>query len=387
MSFVRQSRALLRLSLEGLAARAGSVLTILIGVTCTVAVLVSMLAMGTGARRQALGNVRDDIAIVTSTGTQPMTSTVSRDEANAVADLPGIALGTDGKPLVGYEALVIMEGRRRGTGVRVFFPLLGTSGTVTQMRPDMRFTDGRMFQPGLHELVVSNPCVRTFTGFGLGEKREVHGIDWSVVGHFDQGNSVQCVVLSDAETLMTVLGRNTFSDVSVRLKSPAEFDAFHRALEASPGLHVETKRERDAVEEGFKRFSALLNFCAYFVGAIMAVGATLGAVNSLYSIVDARRRELATLRAIGFGSGAVVVATLAESILLAVPGALLGAGIAWLFFHDMAVSPFGYSFQLDVTPGLALVGVVWALVMGLIGGLLPALRAARVPVTTALRAT
>jgi putative ABC transport system permease protein len=250
----------------------------------------------------------------------------------------------------------------------------------------MTFTAGRMFHPGLHELVASNPCIRTFTGFELGAKRNVRGVDWTVVGHFDQGNSMQCVALTDAETLMTVFSRNAFTEVSVRLKSPADFEAFRAALEGNPALHLEAKRERDAVEEGFKRFSALLNFAAYFVGAIMAVGATLGAVNSLYSIVDARRRELATLRAIGFGSGAIVVATLAESELLALPGALLGAALAWVFFHGMAVSPFGYSFRLDVTSQLAAIGIAWALAMGLVGGLLPAWRAGRVPVTTALRA-
>jgi putative ABC transport system permease protein len=136
-----------------------------------------------------------------------------------------------------------------------------------------------------------------------------------------------------------------------------------------------------------KQFNGLLNFVSYFIGSIMAIGATFGAVNSLYSIVDARRRELATLRAIGFGSTAIVAATLIESILLALPGALLGAAAAWLLFHGMAVSPFGFSFRLEVTPRLAELGIIWALVMGLIGGLLPALRAARVPVTTALRAT
>jgi len=387
VNFLRQSLALLRLNLGGLAARTGSVLTILIGVTCTVGVLVSMLAMGTGAHRQALGNVRDDIAVVTSRGTRGLEGSVSRDEAGVIADLPGIAVGSDGKPLIGYQSVVIIEGHRRGTGVRVFFPLIGTSSTVTAMRPEMHFTDGRMFQPGLHELVVGNPCVRTFTGFELGAQREVRGIGWTVVGHFDQGNSMQCIVLTDAETLMTVFGRNTFNEVSVRLRSPADFDTFRKALEDNPALKLEAKRERDRVEEGFKRFSALLNFAAYFVGAIMAVGATLGAVNSLYSIVDARRRELATLRAIGFGSGAMVIATLAESTLLALPGALIGAALAWLFFHGMAVSPFGYNFRLDVTAQLAVIGSAWALVMGLIGGLLPALRAARVPVTTALRAT
>jgi len=387
MNFLRQSAALLRLNLGGLSARGGSAVTILIGVTCTVGVLVSMLAMGTGARRQAVGDVRDDIAVVTSRGSGGLDSSVSRDEATAVADLPGIASGSDGKPLIGHQAIVIIEGHRRGTGVRVFFPLIGTSPTVTAMRPEMHFTDGRMFQPGLHELVVSNPCVRTFTGFELGAGRAVRGIDWTVVGHYDHGNSMQCLVLADAETLMTVFGRNTFNEVTVRLKTPGDFAAFRAALEANPALHLQVRREREQMEERFKGFNAILNFAAYFVGAIMALGAMLGAVNSLYSIVDARRRELATLRAIGFGSGAIVLATLVESMLLALPGALLGAAVAWLFFHGMAVSPFGFSFKLDVTPRLAEIGIAWALVMGFFGGLLPALRAARVPVTTALRAT
>jgi putative ABC transport system permease protein len=387
MNFLRQAAALLRLNLGGLSARGGSAVTILIGVTCTVGVLVSMLAMGTGAHRQAVGYVRDDTAVVTSRGSNGLDSSVSRDEATAVADLPGIASGSDGKPLVGHDAIVVIEAHRRGTGVRVFFPLIGTSPIVTAMRPDMHVTDGRMFQPGLHELVASNPCVRTFTGFELGARRAVRGIDWTVVGHYDQGNNMQCLVLADVETLMTAFGRNTFNEVVVRLKSPGDFDAFRAALEANPAVHLQVKRERDAAEERFKGFRAILNFAAYFVGAIMAVGATLGAVNSLYSIVDARRRELATLRAIGFGSGAIVLATLVESVLLSLPGALLGAAVAWLFFHGMAVSPFGFSFALDVTPGLAEIGIAWALVMGFLGGLLPALRAARVPVTTALRAT
>jgi len=387
MNFLRQSAALLRLNLGGLSARTGSVLTILIGVTCTVGVLVSMLAMGTGAHRQALDYVRDDTAVVTGRGSNGLDSMVSRDEATAVADLPGIASGSDGKPLIGHNAIVVIEGHRRGTGVRVFFAVIGSSPNLTAMRPDMHFTDGRMFQAGLHELVVSNPCVRTFTGFELGARRAIRGIDWTVVGHYDQRNIMQCLVLADAETLMTVFGRNTFNEVIVRLKTPGDFDAFRAALEANPALHLQVKRERDAAEDRFKSFKALLNFAAYFVGAIMALGATLGAVNSLYSIVDARRRELATLRAIGFGSGAIVVATLVESVLLALPGALLGAALAWLFFHSMTVSPFGFTFQLDVTPRLAEIGIAWALVMGLIGGLLPALRAARVPVTTALRAT
>src|SRR4030088_2805502 len=208
MNFLRQSTALLRLNLVGLAARSGAVLTILIGVTCAVGVVVSVLAMGTGAHRHGLGGVRDDVAVVVSRGSSDLDSSVSRAQATTVADLPGISLGSDGKPLIGYQSIVIMEGHRRGTGARVFFPLIGTSPTVTAMRPEIRFTEGRMFQPGLHELVASNPCVRTFTGFELGAERDVRGVGWSVVGHFDHVMSMQSRGLAGLVTLLAVFRPN-----------------------------------------------------------------------------------------------------------------------------------------------------------------------------------
>jgi putative ABC transport system permease protein len=387
MNFTRQFLALLRLNLEGEGARLGSVLTILVGVTCTVAVLISMLAMGTGAHQQAVGDVHDDEVVVQGKGSQFMQSDISRDEAVALRDLPGIARDKDGEPYVDGIVGVPFEGRRRGTGRRVFFPLLGISDPKVELRPPAHLTEGRLFRPGLHEVIATNACVRQFDGFELGAKREVRGVDWAIVGHYDQGQSLQCIVLTDAETLMTLFSRNGYNRINVRLNAPSDYETFNRALEANPALKLEAKRARDATEEDFKQLNGLLNFVSYFIGTIMAIGATFGAVNSLYSIVDARRRELATLRAIGFGGAAVVAATLTESILLALPGALLGAALAWLFFHGMAVSPFGFNFRLDVTPRLAEIGIAWALVMGLLGGLLPALRAARVPVTTALRAT
>jgi putative ABC transport system permease protein len=385
MNFVRQFLALLRLNLEGEGARIGPVLTILVGVTCTVAVLVSMLAMGTGAHQQALDGVRDDEVVIQSKGAQMIQSNISRDEAVAVRDLPGIARNKDGEPDADEQVLVPFEGRRRGTGRRIFFPLIGTS--ERELRAPAGLTEGRLFRPGLHEVIATNACVRQFEGFELGARREVRGIDWTVVGLYDQGQSLQCVVLTDAETLMTAFDRNSYNQITVRLKAPSDYETLRRAVEANPSLKLEAKRERDSREEQFKQFNGLLNFVSYFIGTIMAIGATFGAVNSLYSIVDARRRELATLRAIGFGGAAIVAATLVESMVLALPGALLGAALAWIFFHGMAVSPFGFSFHLDVTPHLAEIGIAWALMMGLIGGLLPALRAARVPVTTALRAT
>ena len=388
MNFSRQFLALLRLSLSGITSRAGAVLTIIIGVTCAVGVLVSMLAMGSGARREVLAGARDDRVVVVSHGASGIQSNIPRDAADTVRDLPGIKKGNDGKPRVEFQSVVLIEAHRRVTGTRIFFPLVGVTGApFADAPPEMHLTDGRTFRRGLYELVASDPCARQYTGFGIGDKRAIGGADWTIVGHFVQGDAQQCVVLADAELLMSTFHSNTYTRATATLQSPADYAVLQRALESSPTLHLEVRHERDDREEGIKQLNALLNFAAYFVGSIMAIGATLGAVNSLYSIVDSRRREIATLRAIGFGPSAVAAAILCESILLALPGALLGVLLARALFHRMAVSPFGFSFLLEVTPALAVIGVVWALAMGLIGGLLPALRAARVPVTTALRAT
>jgi putative ABC transport system permease protein len=387
MHFLRQFLALLRMNLASERARLGSVLTIIIGVTCTVTVLVSMLAMGTGARQQADGDVHDDEAIVQAQGAEGFDSSISRDQMVTLRDLPGIDRDKDGEPRVAGIVFVPFEGHRRGTGRRVFFPLIGSSDAKFELRPPAHLTEGRLFRPGLHEMIATNACVGQFEGFELGARRAVRGVDWTVVGHYDQGQSLQCVVLTDAETVMSLFNRNSFNRINVRLRAPSDFATFNRALEANPALKLEAKPARKQAEADMKQFNGLLNFVSYFIGSIMAIGATFGAVNSLYSIVDARRRELATLRAIGFGSGAVMAATLFESILLAVPGAVLGTVLAWLLFHRMAVSPFGFSFRLDVTPNLAEIGILWALSMGLIGGFLPALRAGRVSVTAALRAT
>jgi putative ABC transport system permease protein len=375
------------MNLSGVRQRIAPVLTIMIGVTCAVGVLVSMLAMGAGARRQEMADVRADHATLITSGARYGQSNISRGEVAAILGLPGIQKGTAGEPIVVFESMVPIEGRRRVMGNRIYFPLVGITPTLTQYQPQMRFTSGRMFKPGLHELIASGPCARQFTGFEVGDRRPIHGSDWTIVGHFEQGQAQQCVVYADVDNIMSTFSRNTYGAVSMRLQSPTDFAAFRDAVSANPALHLEARRESEVAEEEFKQLNAILNFVSYFVGIIMAIGATLGAVNSLYAIVDSRRSELATLRAIGFDSRAIVVSILVESILWALPGALLGGALAWLLFNGLSASPFGFSFQLAVTPALVAIGVVWALAMGLVGGLLPALRAARVPVATALRAT
>ena len=383
---LKQFFGLFAVNIAGIAQRLGSALTIVIGVTCAVAVLVSMLAMGVGARNEELGSARDDRVVFTSTGAQGFESSIPRDEAATVSELPGIRKDAAGRPMVSFNAFVPIEAHRRATGVRIFFPMIGTTSNSAELNPELQLTAGRMFRPGMHELIAGNACVRQFTGFELGEKRSIRAIDWPIVGLFDLGNTHNCVVFTDVETLLTTFGRNSYNRLTAMLNSPAAFATVRDALQADPTLHLEVQPEREATEKDFRQLNALLSFVAYFVGSIMAVAATLGAVNSLYAIVDSRRRELATLRAIGFRGLPILASVICESMLLALPGAVLGGALAWILFNGMAASPFGFSFQLSVTPRLAALGIVWALAMGLIGGVLPALRAARVPVTSALRA-
>lgn len=386
MKSLRQFFALLAVSLSGLALRPGPTLTVVVGVGCAVGVLVCMLAMGSGARRQEMSGVRDDRAVVAELGQQPLFGSIPRQDAAVVQDLPYLRRDKDGRPIVVVESMIPIQGRRRDTGARIFVPLIGVTSNITAYQPKMRFTAGRMFRPGLRELVVSDTCTRMFSGFEIGDRRSIHGMAWTVVGHFDGGARGQCAIFADVNTVMSAFSRDTYSGIEVMLRSPADFDSFRAALKADPAVHLDAERQRTVVARNFKGLNAILDFASYFVGSIMAIGGTLGAINSLYAIVDSRRRELATLRAIGFHPGTIVASTLCESMLLALPGALLGAAVAWMFFDGLSASPFGYTFRLDVTPALVALGVIWALAMGFVGGILPAVRAARVSVTAALRA-
>jgi putative ABC transport system permease protein len=386
MKFFRELSAVLLVNLSGVTQRIGSALTIIVGVACAVGALVSMLAMDAGAREQQMANVRPDRVMLTTRGSGMGQGNITRQEAAAVLGLPGMRKGNDGDPIIVFQAMAPIEGRQRGSGKRIFFPLVGVTSKMAELAPERRFTAGRVFTPGLHELIASNSCTRQFEDFEIGDRRLIRGSHWTVVGNFDEGRAQQCVVYADAETIMTAFNRSSYSSAVVMLQSTADYETFRAAVTTNPALRLDVQREKDAIEQAFKPLNSILKFVSFFIGSIMAVGATLGAVNSLYAMVDSRQREIATMRAIGFRSSAVVLAVLLESILFAVPGALLGSLLAWLLFNGLAASPLGYSFQLSVTFSLAVLGIEWALVMGLLGGLLPAIRAARMPVVSALRA-
>jgi putative ABC transport system permease protein len=389
MDFFKQLWMLLRMNLLGLPQRLGLVCTIVVGMTCAVGVLVAMLAMGIGARRAAMGNVRLDRASVLSVDAiGPDQSDIPKDLAVQIADLPGIARNASGQPIAVPEVFIFVQARRKDTSNSVGFPMIGAGPGLTDYAPELHLTAGRTFRPGLRELIASNYCAHQYQHFSVGEKRVIQGAEWLVVGNFDLGRTTgSCFVYADADTVLSAFRRGSYNDVNVTLQSPAAFDELVSAIKANPLLHVKVEHEAELAEAAVHRVNGILNFVSYFVGVILAVAATIGAANSLYALVDARQRELATLRAVGFRSGPVMASMLSEAILLAIPGALIGTGLAWLFFSGLAASPFGFGLHLVVTPRIAALGTGWALCMGVIGGLLPAVRAARVPVTVALRAT
>jgi len=238
MHATRQYIALLGMNLAGIGARLGPVLTIIIGVTCAVGVLVSMLAMGAGAHRQAMGDVREDRIVILSTGAQSVfQSSIPKDTASVIRNLPGIRQDASSQPVAVSVALILMEARKKLGDARTNFPLLGVSPGLADLRPELHLTAGRMFRPGLHELIVSESCARQFGSFEIGDNRSIRGSDWAVVGHFTQGNAqAQCTVYADAETVTSAFGVSSYNEVTVMLQSAAGYDDFLGALQAIPNF-------------------------------------------------------------------------------------------------------------------------------------------------------
>ena len=258
------------------------------------------------------------------------------------------------------------------------------------LRPEIRIIEGRMFQPAVHELIVGKSAQAQFAGLDVGQQISIRGSDWNIVGSFESnGDSHESEMLADVETVLSAYRRNLYQAVIVQLESVDSFEALKDSLTTNPALTVDVSRETEYYAAQSKELSAILFFVAYFVGGIMAVGAMFGALNTMYSAVSARTLEIATLRAIGFGAGAVVISIFVEAIMLALAGGVLGSVLAWAFFDGNVVSTLGGNFTqlvfpLTVTTGLVALGITWACGIGLIGASFPAIRAARLPVAAAL---
>ena len=383
----KQTFAVTGMNLSSLPQRLASSLVTVIGVACAVAVMVSLLAIGTGLLKSAESGAAPDRAIVLSSGaTAAYMGQISREQAAIIADAPGVKTGPDGKPMAEPQATIIVEVTKKSGGT-TNTAIIGSSPRWLQLDPHFKLIKGRMFRPAVRELIVGKTAAGEFASLDVGDHVRLRGSEWTVVGQFEaSGGLSQTAMMGDPDTVLAAFERNAFQDVAVVLQSPADFKRFKDALTSNPQLQVDVKPMAQYVKDQLAQVTSLLNFVGYFVGGIMGVGAVFGAINTMYAAVDARAREIATLRAIGFGGGAVLVSVMVESLMLAVPGALLGAAGAWLLFNGHAANIASLSFPLAVTPGLVVLGIIWSLFIGLVGGFLPSIRAARLPVATALRA-
>jgi putative ABC transport system permease protein len=381
--------AIILVNLQSIPERLGASLVVVIGMAAVTGVMVSVLSMSTGFMQAMTGTARPDRAIVIGTGTHfESGSNVSRENAVTVMNAPGLKKDADGKAIAAADILTGFEIPQKSNGFDAFIPLRGVGPKTFVLRPEIRLIDGRMFNPGKHELIVGKAAQTQYVGLNLGDKIFLADGDWTVVGTFESGgNFSEGSLFADSETVMAALRKNSFSSVTVQLASPLSYDTFKAALSGDPTLTVNPYRETEYYEQVSKEFNDFLRLVAFTVGGIMGIGALFGAVNTMYSAVNVRMAEIATLRAIGFGGASVALSVLAEVLLLAVVGALIGVGFAWLVFDGAMRSVVGAVFHLRVTLALAGTGVAIACFIAGLGGLFPAIRAARLPVTMALRAT
>ncbi len=388
MTFLKQTIALTATGVRGISQRRGSSLVTVIGVTAVVGVLVSLLAIREGATIFSGTNTQKDIVDVISRGaTNTAQSVLSRDALAVIEAAPGVKRTADGRPYA-YASTFVSVDVMKKNGKRGNVYLVGFTPGISLVSTTMKVIEGRQYRPAVHEVTVSDPIRKMYKNMDIGDHLILNNTEWTIVGVFAGSDSIgDSVLRADADTVMSAFSRNTYQSATVQLESPAAFQKFKDALTSNPAVTVEVRTVQQSMKDNFGQLNSLLDFVAYFVGTVMASGAIFGALNSLYASVDARRREIATLRAIGFNSGPIIVSVLLEGMLLALPGAFLGALIAWVLFNGNVVDVAGLIFKLTVTPHLLLISIFWALTIGLIGGSLPALRAARLPVATALRAT
>ena len=383
MNELRQIAAVSFIGIGSLRERSGTALVVIVGMACVVGVLTSMLSLTAGLTRAYLRPEDATRAIVwAGHATFDQSRSLHPDAIDTILDAPGIARGPDGAPLADAEflmRLLSMEGFAAGS-----LQLRGVGPAGFALRPDFRIVAGHMFRPGTRELVVGVGAVRKL-GLGVGSEVRMRDGQWPIVGVFScSGDIIESYLVGDALTVMAARRRAGFAQVIAQLVDAKAFPEFQRWLTANPALSLSVERKTDYDLRTAGASTAFFTRMACVIGAIMALGALFGIVKIMYGTVRARTREIGTLRAIGFGATPVVLSVLAEAALLGVIGALLGAAIAWLLFDGRDMWVWG-AFKLHVSPALWLLGLAWALATSVLGGLLPALRAGRLPPIEALR--
>jgi putative ABC transport system permease protein len=381
------------MSLQTLPQRLGASSVIVIGIAGVVAVLISVLAMGVGFRHTLADSGRPDRAIILRGGSDAeLNSNLTREEVDIISNAPGLAKDAAGKAILSPELVTVVNVPKVDTGTDANITLRGVGLRLAEVRPELRIVAGRMFRPAVRELIAGAGAAKQFRGLVPGNVLHFRNADWTVTGIFESNGDVhESELLADVDTVGSSLERTGYSSVVALLVSPAAFGPFKDALTTDPQLKVDVQREPDYYAAQSQGLSKAINVVGNTVAVIMAIGAMFGALNSMYSAVAARSMEIATLRAIGFGALPVLLSVMFEALFLSLLGGVIGASLAWLVFNGHSVSTLGGAFaqvvfKLTVTRSLIVTGIVWACVIGVLGGLFPALRAARLPVAEALRA-
>lgn len=381
------------MNLRNLPQRLGTSSVAVFGVACVVGVFIGVLSMASGFQRTMVSAGADDVLIMMRAGaTSEMSSGMGYDQTQLIANLPGIAK-LDGKPLSSPELFVIVDIPMRTKDSNANAPLRGVEPMAFEVRKSFKIIEGRNFEPGKNELIVGRGAQKQFANLAVGSVVKFGQTEWTVVGAFESGGGLaESELWCDAKILQNAYRRgNSYQIVRVKLEDKKDFDTVKAAIAADPKFNLDVKREADYLAEQSEPLSKFIKMVGYPLAFLMALGAIFGAVNTMYTSVSNRTREIATLRAIGFGATPVAISTLVESLVLAFIGGVIGSIIVYLVFNGYTVSTLNFAsfsqvvFDFAVTPDLLVQGVIFATAIGFIGGFFPAIRAARLPVATALR--
>jgi putative ABC transport system permease protein len=381
------------LSLRSVPQRLGASIVVIIGIAAVVGVLVSVFTMAGSLTGSLIAVGSPDRAIVLRSGANVAegASMLPLDTLGIVASAPGVARTAEGRSAVTADVITAINRPRRVNGALRTLSVRGVSADNFAVRPEIAIVEGRRFAPGLREAIVGRSAQSEFEGLDVGSTVKLRNGVWTIVGVFTTGNSMDAGLITDVDTLASAYGLGFVNSITARLETPAAFDEFQAALDANPTLSVDVYREPDYFVQAAASLDDLFFFVTYVVCSIMAAGALVGALNTMYAAVSSRAVEIATLRALGFGSFGIVVSVVAEALALAAVGAAAGSAIAWALFSGDAISIGGGNgtliTTLSITPATLVTGLLWACGVGFVGALFPAVRAARLPLATALRAT
>jgi len=388
----RQAWSVSEVGMATIPQRLGAASVVVVGIAGVVAVLVALLAMAAGFEAALQQGGSDDTAIVLRAGSQTeINSVLDHDSAVLVAQAPQVLRDAQGQPIASPELVLVAALPKKSNGQDANVEIRGVGEHAWSLRPGVRIIDGRKFGPGLREMIVGKGARAQFAGVDLGSTLSLNGQTWTIVGAFDSQDAHNSELWADTDVVAATYRRgSSTAGVTVKLTGADAFDAFKAGLASDPRLRVDAKTTRSYYTDQSAALSKLIRILGITIATIMAIGAVFGALNTMYAAVATRSREIATLRAIGFRALPVIVSVMLETMLLALAGGLLGAAVTWLLFNHYTVSTLGANFTqvvfaFQVSAPVLWSGIKWALAIGLIGGLFPALRAARLQITAGLR--